>query len=106
MTSETQRLILQLSTRAAAGIAILLTRDAILGHPSARAELKAFNIRCIVGVTSLLRLPFRIQLAAVQAGLMVYHAQRIALFHGLDSAVVVMFVIDLVRLVLFRFRSK
>lgn len=106
MKCETQRLILQLTTRAAAGVAILCTRDAILGHPSARAELKAFNIRCIVGLTRLFRLPFRIRLAAVQAGLMVYHAQRIALFHGLNSAVVVMFVIDLVRLALFRFRSK
>lgn len=106
MTCETQRLALELSTRAAAGLAILFARDALLGHPSARAELKAFNIRCTVGLANLLRLPSRIRLAAVQVGLMIYHVERIALFHGLNSAVVVRFVIDLVRLVLDRFRRK
>lgn len=106
MTCDTERLALELSTRVAAGLAILFTRDAILGSPSARAELKAFNIRCTVGLANLLRLPSRIRLGAVQVGLVIYHVQRVALFHGLNSAVVVRFLIDLVRLIRDRFRSK
>lgn len=99
MSTQLTDLVLQASTTAATGLALLMARDALLGAKSARTELKAFTIRCTVGVVRLLRLTDKTRLAAVQIGVILYQVERLLLFHGLNGYVLLRVLSDLFRAV-------